>query len=205
MQGHLCTGQIYPGDLGRSEGMNQWLPISQLVGIGVPPLPSHTADFDAAPGSQLPPHTAPPALLPPGLYWGLVLLLAVLTFGLFGWIWSFVLARWVRKIDPRHRSIFLLIGALAISVVAVATLLSTANGAKQLALVALLQLVALVLFEIAVFELRKSILQHYENLGIPLSLSSAATVFFNVVYLQFKFNRIHHTQNTPLWTTVHHS
>jgi hypothetical protein len=184
--------------------MNQWLPISQLVSIGVPPLPSNTADF-AASGSQLPPHTASPTPLPPGLNWGFLLLLAVLTFGLFGWIWSLVLARWVRKIDARHRAIPLLISALAISVVAVTTLLSTTNGVEQFALVALLQLVALVLFEIAVFELRKSILQHYENLGIPLSLSSTATVFFNVVYFQFKFNRIHHTQNTPLWTTVHHS
>ena len=204
VQRYLRTGEIYPGDLGRSEGMNQWLPISQVVGTGPPPLPSSGTSFSSGSSRQLPPHNASSAPDPLGLHWGIVLLLAVLTFGLFGWICSFLLAKWAHTIDPRNRAFLWLIAALAISIAAVTGFLSTANGAEGLALVALFQLVAAVLFEVAVFELRRSILQYYANLDIRLSLSRVATFFFSVVYFQFKFNRIRQAQSRALWMPIHH-
>ena len=201
---YLRTGEVYPGDLGRSEGMNQWLPISQLVGTGPPPRPSPGTDSNSASSRRLPPHNASSAPDPLGLHWGIVLLLAVLTFGLFGWIWSLVLAKWAHTIDPRNRAFLWLIAALAISIGVVIEFLSTVNGAEGLALVALFQLVAAVLFEIAVFELRRSILQYYADLDIRLSLSRAATFFFSVVYFQFKFNRIRQAQSRALWMPIQH-
>ncbi|HTT19890.1 MAG TPA: DUF4339 domain-containing protein [Candidatus Sulfotelmatobacter sp.] len=205
VQRYLRTGEIYPGDLGRSQGINQWLPVSQLLGTGAPPLPSPATDSDSASGGHLPPHDTSPAPEPPGLHWAIALLLAVLTLGFFGWIWSLVLARWVRRADPDNRAKLLLISALAASIGAITMLLSTPNRLEHVALIALLQFAAVVLFEIAIFGMRASILQHYEDLGIPLSLNSAETFFFNVVYFQFKFNRIHHAQSTTQWMTVHHS
>jgi hypothetical protein len=139
------------------------------------------------------------------LHWAIVLLLAVLTFGLFGWIWSVVLTRWVRQIDLRNRANLLLIASLAVSIGAVTAFFMTPNRREHLVLIALLQLAAVVLFEIAIFRLRKSIVQYYANLGISLSLSRVTTFFFNVVYFQFQFNRIHHAHCTAPWITIHHS
>ncbi len=204
VQRYLRTGEIYPGDLGRSEGMNQWLPISQLVGTVAPPLPSPGTGSNPVSTRQLPPHNDSSAPDPLGLNWSIVLLLTVLTFGLFGWICSLVLAKWAHTIDPRNRAFLWLMAALAISIAAVTAFLSTANGAEGLALVALFQLVAAVLFEIAVFELRRSILQYCADLDIRLSLNRAATFFFSVVYFQFKFNRISQAQSRTLWTPIHH-
>lgn len=205
VQRYLRSGDIYPGDLGRSEAMKEWLPVSQVLGTGAPPPPSPAANSDSASSSQFPPHISSPAAEPPGLHWAILLLLAVLTFGLFGWIWSFVLARWARKIDPRNRATLLLITALAMSIGAITAFLSTPNRAEQLTLVALLQLAAVVLFEISIFGLRRFILQHYADLDISLSLSRAATFFFSIVYFQFKFNRIHHAQSAAQWMTIHYS
>jgi len=205
VQRYLRTGEIYPGDLGRSEEIDQWLPVSQLLGTGAPPLPSPATDSDSASGGHLPPHDTLSAPGPPGLHWGIVLLLALLTLGFFAWIWSLVLAKWVRRVDPDNRAKLLLISALAASIGAVAMLLSTPNRLEHVALIALLHFAAVALFEIAIFGMRVSILRHYEDLGIPLSLNSAATFFFNAVYFQFKFNRIHHAQSTAQWMPVHHS
>ena len=204
VQRYLRTGDIYPGDLGRSEEMREWLPVSQVLGTGAPPPPASAANSDAASRSQLPPHTASPAAEPPGLHWGIVLLLAVLTFGVFGWIWSLVLAGWVRKIDPHNRAASLLATCLALSIVAIGTVYVAPDHADPAA--ALVQLSAVALFLVAIFGMRKSIMAYYcAHEGVPLSLNSAMTLFFNVVYFQFKFNRMRHTNSTGQLMTLHHS
>jgi len=201
VQRYLRTGDIYPGDLGRSETMKQWLAVSQLVSTGAPPLPS--AVFDSVSGIQLPLHRpSPPS--PPGLHWEIVVLLAVLTFGFFGWIWSLVLARWVRKIDPQNRVNLLLLGALAAATGSVTAVFTGAGSFERVILPCLLGVAAIGLFEIAIFRLRRSILQHYANSGVSLSLHSTPTFLFTVVYFQFKFNRIHHAPSTAHWMPVHH-
>ena len=40
LQVYLRTGEVFPGDLGRSEQMNQWLPVLRLLGTAAPPQPS---------------------------------------------------------------------------------------------------------------------------------------------------------------------
>ena len=43
LQRYLQTGELYPGDLGRSQEVTQWLPVSQLLGTGPPPSPTFQA------------------------------------------------------------------------------------------------------------------------------------------------------------------
>ena len=198
---YLRTGDIYPGDLGRSEEMKEWLPVSQVLGTGAPPLPSLAAGASTI---EPPPRTVLATPEPPGLHWGVVLLLVVLTFGLFGWIWSVVIAGWVQKIDPRSRAPWLLISCFAMSIVAVSTFYLAPDHAGLGSVLA--QLAAVALFILAIFGMRRSIMAYYcTNQGIPLSLNSAMTLFFNVVYFQFKFNRMPHAKTPTQLMMLHHS
>ena len=43
---------------------------------------------------------------PPALHWGYVLLFHMLTFGIFGSVWMFRQAMWVRQIDPMSNAVF---------------------------------------------------------------------------------------------------
>lgn len=204
VQRYLRTGDIYPGDLGRSEEMKEWLPVSQVLETGAPPPPLSAAHDDSHSSVGLPPHTVLRTPDPPGLHWGVLLVLAVLTCGLFGWIWSLVLAGWVRKIDPHNRATLLLVSCLALSIVAMATLYVAPDHLDSAA--ALAQLSAAALFLLAIFEMRRSIMAFYgEHEDVPLFFNSAMTLFFNVVYFQFKFNRMRLTKSTGQLMTLHHS
>ncbi len=48
VQRYLRTGDIFPGDLSRTEEMNQWLPVSKVLGSAAPPPPSPDAACCAA-------------------------------------------------------------------------------------------------------------------------------------------------------------
>src|SRR4029077_6656672 len=110
-------------DLCRSEGLSDWLPVSQVIGNIPVPAP--------APQPAAAPHCGGPAYggtggyatagqgtgavyatpdvsqysAPPALHWGILVLLGVLTCGLFGWVWAFIQAAWVKKIDPQSKAL----------------------------------------------------------------------------------------------------
>jgi hypothetical protein len=210
VQRYLRTGDIYPGDLSRTEEMKQWLAVSHILGSAAPPRPSLVANFDPgypfAPASaQLPPHLVSVAPPPPGLHWGVLLLLMILTLGLFGWIWSFVIANWVRKIDPRCKAIRLLVFGLVVNIAAAVSLYMGPDTTRLAAAAALFQLVAAVLFVFAIFAMRTSIVGYYKSTeNIALSLSGVMTFFFNVLYFQYHFNRIRDTKSTAQLVPAHH-
>lgn len=56
---YLRRGDIYPGDLSRTEKMNQWLPVSQVLGSAAPPPPSPDATES---GSGCPPGAPGPRM-----------------------------------------------------------------------------------------------------------------------------------------------
>src|SRR5438105_15138045 len=110
LQKYVGTGNILLTDLCRSEGLTDWVPVSQVIGnIPGPAAPAQPAagavyGGQAAPGAyagsaaeQYPP--------PSALHWGILVLLGVLTCGLFGWVWAFIEAAWVKKIDPASKAL----------------------------------------------------------------------------------------------------
>jgi len=48
VQRYLRIGDIYPGDLSRTEKMNRWLPVSQVLGSAAPPPSSPEAPCSTA-------------------------------------------------------------------------------------------------------------------------------------------------------------
>jgi hypothetical protein len=204
VQRYLRTGDIFPGDLSRTEEMNEWLPVSRVLGSAAPPPPSLVAEpvlaggtpatAVAPPNAQLPPHSLAVAPPPPGMHWGVLLLLMVLTFGFFGWLWSSVIAHWVRRIDARNDATLLLAFSFALNIAAIALLYMRRDWTAWVVVAAL---AACVLFVFAIFGMRKSIRVYYRARENILSLSAVMTFFFHIVYFQFKFNRIRQAKSVP--------
>ena len=205
VQRYLRTGDIFPGDLSRTEKMNEWLPVSRVLGSAAPPPPRSLVAAPVLAGGipatafvpasgQLPPHPLAVEPLPPRMHWGVLLLLMILTFGFFGWIWSFVIAHWVRKIDGHNNATLLLVFGFALNIGAVALLYMRRDLSTWVAVVAI---AALALFVLAIFAMRKSMDAYYGSRENILSLSAVMTFFFHIVYFQFKFNRIRDTKNVP--------
>lgn len=225
LQLYLSIGNISLNDLGRTEAMNEWLPLSQIAGNAVPapspmsaggppPLPNAFSATTQAPAPNgtpyggynvqaMPPpgstptctgYPMPPTLnqgqgapLPPGgLHWGVLLLLVVVTLGLFGTIWAFVQASWVRKIDQQSKAILFLVISVASNLVG-----SVLNAAQEPLLALPILLGSLVFMFVAVFAMRASIERYYNTVEARgLKLSGVMTFFFNIFYFQYHLHRI---------------
>jgi hypothetical protein len=125
---YIAEGSILASDMGRSEAMPNWVPLSQLLGAPQTPaaaLPvAYTAPAYTAPAYQPPAYVVPaysaqpqygaPALsvgqavtganVPPNLHWALILVIAMFTSGLFVTVWGFVQANWIKKIDSSSKA-----------------------------------------------------------------------------------------------------
>src|SRR5580704_8635081 len=100
VQEYVQSGRVIATDLAQSEGMPNWVPVSQILGN----IPA-TAVAPAAPAAVY--ATVPLVDLPPNLHWGLLLLLDLITRQLFNIIWAFVLANWARKLSGDNKPMVL--------------------------------------------------------------------------------------------------
>lgn len=108
---YVAEGRVVPTDLALSEGMDQWTPVSQVVGDVELPTPVSRSSL----GQALAPagengNALPNVSPPPGLHWILLLILAIVTVTLFSAVWVFVQAYWIRKLDRQNISIWLFVG-----------------------------------------------------------------------------------------------
>lgn len=176
MQRCVASGTFLPRDFCRREGSANWLLVEQLIG-------------DAPPLGAVGEMRRSPYPLPPSLHWGIVVLLSVLTCGLFGSVWLIVQAIWVKKVQPSSTSVVTLCVSYALFFAAGALGAFPEESVKTIGLIA--NLGGLVLSIFACFSMRSSIEDHFnaaERLG--LQLSGIMTFFFNVYYFQYHFTRI---------------
>ncbi len=213
LQKYVASGNILLTDLCRSEGLADWVPVSQVIGnIPVPqtaPAPQPAAGTVyggsapyGAPGGYAPQAASqyPP---PPSLHWGLCLLLSIITCGIFGWVWSFIQAVWMRKVQPSSKALYYFSAALALNIVVIVVAYSVAFSMREnpslvpaLAGVRLFNVVVWVLLIVGWFDMRSSIEEHY-NTAEPIGLSLNAVVTFLMsfillghIYFQYHFTRI---------------
>jgi hypothetical protein len=196
LQRYVATGNILLTDLARSEGMTDWVPVSQVLGnIPVPvPAPVGTVYGGAATGYGLAASPAAlPGAVPVDLHWALVLLLTVITCGLFNPVWMIVIGVFVHKIKPQSKALLTYIVAIALPFIG-AFVSGAARAANEYALAAispLFSLVGLVLQVVAAFSMRSDLEEYYnttENIG--LWLSGILTFFFPAMYFQYHLSRI---------------
>jgi hypothetical protein len=180
LQRYVASGNILVSDMVKSEGMDEWVPVSQVIGnIPIPAAP--VAHANIPPAALYPP--------PPGLHWGIVLALEIVTCGLFGWAWIIVQGLWVKKVDPSSKGLYYVIVAVALFMVA--TALNVQRVESEIGAGAIVNIVALVVWLIGVFSLRSSIEEHFNGPEpIGLRLSGVMTFFFNTLYFQYHFTEI---------------
>jgi hypothetical protein len=198
----VASGNILLTDLCRSEGLTDWIPVSQVIGnIPVPVAAAQPASgtvggrptYGAPAGSaavavaQYPP--------PPSLHWGILVLLGVLTCGLFGWVWAFVQAAWVKKVDPESKALIYYGIAVALLIVMFGAAFSRGysgrDGPGSGGIFLLCRLAGGIMWLVASFNMRSSIEEHfYSREPIGLSLNGVMTFFFNIYYFQYHFTRI---------------
>ena len=202
LQKDVASGNILLTDLCRSEGLTDWVPVSQVIGnIPVPVAAPQPPAAGTVYGGQPAAYAAPAALYPapPNLHWALVLLLTVVTCGVFSIIWLVVEALWIKKVKPEAKSMTYLIitAALWVALIALSITQGVSNassghiqpGLQGLAL--LIQIGYLITYILTVFAMRSDIEDHYNTAEpIGLSLSGVMTFFFNVYYFQYHFSKI---------------
>ena len=207
LQRYVAQGNILLTDLARSEAMSDWLPVSQVIGNIPVPVAPPTMQFGggAAYGGAMYGAASAPALAPerftnpPNFHWIGVLVLGLITRGLFNDIWLIVEANWVRKVTNTTKDIYLAVGATGSYLLGLALLVVNRepDSSPAAALGLLLLLGSIVLRLVAAFSIRSSIQEHYNTVEpINLSLSGVMTFFFGAVYFQYHFNQINERKKT---------
>jgi len=217
LQRYIAQGSILLTDLARSEGMTDWLPLSQVIGdipaqAPSPAMPAVAAVPAAVPavsaggtvysGAAASPQANSAYPVPPDLHWALVLLIGWFC-GFFPLIWLFVEAGFVRKLDRASNFMAFLIGGLCTWVVAVfGAIISIGVVADEIAanragippiflVFIFVGMVGLALHIVGIFQMRSAIETYYNTVEpINLRLSGVMTFFFAIYYFQYHFTRI---------------
>jgi hypothetical protein len=203
LQKYVASGNVLLTDLCRSEGLTDWVPVSQVIGnipvpaaapqpaagtvYGAPAAYGAPAGHAAAAVSQYPP--------PPSLHWGILILLGVLTCGIFGWVWAFIQAAWVKKVQPESKALLYYGIAVGLFVLmfggAFMAGLQGQAGAGREPVFLLFRLGGAIMWLVAAFNMRSSIEDHFNSAEpIGLSLNGVMTFFFSIYYFQYHFTRI---------------
>jgi hypothetical protein len=206
LQKYVASGNILLTDLCRSEGLTDWVPVSQVIGnIPVPqaPAPRPVAGTVYGGPSQYgggqAGYAAPQAVSqyppPPSLHWGILLLLGILTCGIFGWVWAFVQAAWVKKVQPESKALLyygISIGLLVLAFAAAFSAGATGRPSEvNSPIFLLLRLGGGIMWLVSAFNMRSSIEEHFNAAEpIGLSLNGVMTFFFSIYYFQYHFTRI---------------
>jgi GYF domain 2/Domain of unknown function (DUF4234) len=203
LQKYVASGNVLLTDLCRSEGLTDWVPVSQVIGnipvpaaapqptagtvYGAPAAYGAPAGHAAAAVSQYPP--------PPSLHWGILILLGVLTCGIFGWVWAFIQAAWVKKVQPESKALLYYGIAVGLFVLmfggAFMAGVQGQAGAGREPVFLLFRLGGAIMWLVAAFNMRSSIEDHFNSAEpIGLSLNGVMTFFFSIYYFQYHFTRI---------------
>jgi hypothetical protein len=185
LQKYVQSGNLVASDLAQSEGMTDWVPLTQVLG-NIPAM--------AMAGGVAVAAIAEPQLveLPPNLHWSIVLILGLITRQLFNLVWALVQANWARKLIGDNKPMVLVAMYPAGMVAGVLTiLLFRGQGSAIAGLGFLFILAGAIVYLFGVFSIKAAMEEYYnstENIG--LQMSGAMTFFFSTVYLQYHINSI---------------
>lgn len=194
LQRYVQDGHVLPEDMAQSEGMTEWVTVSQILGDIPASSPfsavSVTAEF-----------VQPLVPLPPNLHWSVLLVryLSELPYAIFkifsvvSVVWMFIQANWARKLSGKNTALVLVAmevtGLLSGSFLAGISVVVHMRGLAGIG--TFIIFAGAICGIVAAFKIRDAMEEYYttvENIG--LSLSGAMTFFFGVIYIQYHINRI---------------
>jgi hypothetical protein len=192
VQQYVQSGQLLSTDLAQSEGMTDWVPVSQILGnIPLPQL--------AQPVSAIP--VQGPVALPPNLHWAVLLVLVIFTRQLFNWIWIFVQANWARRLSGNNKAM-VMVAMYPAGLIAGLIAIGAGAASKQdvLTFVGVICIIGgLIAYILGIFRIRTDVVDYYNSReNIALELSRAMTFFFGCTYFQYHVNRIARWKKTGI-------
>ena len=216
LQRCVARGSVVLTDLARSEGMTEWVPVSQVIPsapvlpppvAAVPPVQTY-AGVPAPAAAQgvvySPPQvvyqgTAPAAAIsgpmPPDLDWIIVLVISLFC-GIFHVVWFFIELAFVTRIRPQNQSLLFILSGMGTQVAAFAFVFTVAinGGADSVGSTLFFYMLLLggtVLHVMGVFRMRDALVEYYNTVEpIGLRLDGVMTFFFHTFYFQYHFCRI---------------
>jgi hypothetical protein len=185
LQKYVQSGQISTSDLCRSDGLAEWVAVSQVVGnVAVPVAAPAGVPYGANPAASMVPS-------PPNMQWVVLLLIGIFTCGLFGSIWLLVLSFFVKKVDQESKAPLWMMIYLAVTWAVPITLIvagvdgtPAGQGASSLS-----TLGGFVFYLVGIFSMKASLENHYLNqFGYARGLSGVMVFFFAPYYFQYHIN-----------------
>jgi hypothetical protein len=224
LQRYVASGHILLNDLAKSEEMSDWVPVGQILNAPPPPSPADFTNPDASQEPAEPASTAPGDYAaqtsgygspqayaaaapgyesadlypdPPNLHWALVLLIDLFTCGLFQIIWNFVIAAWLKRVQPNSK-------ALLYYAIGYGLLLLYSGGSFPIFLAqlhhtgvhhhfgaGLLGLIAWAFRLVARFGVKASLEEHFNGPEpIGYTMNPVLLFFFGGLYIQSELSRI---------------
>lgn len=182
LQSYVQSGNVLADDLAQSEGMTEWMPVSQVLGN----IPAATTYPAGVPGAT--PTTQQLVDLPPNLHWSLVLILGIVTRQLFNLVWALIQANWARKLCGDNKPM-VLVAMYPAGIIA--GMLTTVFYPRSAPLGGILTIGGAIVYLVGIFSIKAAMEEYYtttENIG--LQLSGVMTFFFSTVYIQYHINSI---------------
>jgi hypothetical protein len=226
LQRYVASGHILLNDLAKSEEMSDWIPVGQILNTR-PAAEAADLSNQATPQEPVEPaptasttggYVAPPANYgstqgyaapapgygsanlypdPPNMHWALVLLIDLFTCGLFQIIWNFVIASWLKRVQPNSKA--LLYYAIGYGLLLLYSGLSFPIFLAQLHHTGmhphfgagLLGLIAWVFRLVARFSVKASLEEHFNGPEpIGYTMNPVLLFFFGGLYIQSELSRI---------------
>jgi Tfp pilus assembly major pilin PilA len=186
----LREGQLTPDTLAWRPGMTAWMPLSTFAFVdpvidGVPqspppPLQSAAAIYGAAYGAATLGDEREGFPRPPSLHWFVVLLLTIVSLGLFTWVWLFVQSGWIKKIDRSSRAREMFAAALLVAFVG-----GFISGAFKLQWMSILgTLASTAVLITGCFSMARSLREEATRRALPLEIGGVTLFFFQMLYIQ---------------------
>ena len=191
LQQYVQSGNVATEDLAQSEGMQEWIPVNQILGNIPAPVRGPEATAVPVPERQLVP-------LPPNLHWAIVLILGVVTRQLFNLVWAMVQANWARRLSGDNKPM-VLVAMYPAGIIA--AILAGVLYPRSPWIAGLLTLGGAIVYLFGMFSIKAAMEEYYnstENIG--LQLSGAMTFFFSTVYIQYHINSIARWKKTGALT-----
>jgi GYF domain 2 len=219
LQRYVASGHILLTDLAKSEEMPDWIPVGQILNPPAPAEPTPAApeappagytpaaepSYPTAPATaQTYPPVATPGYVspnlypdPPNLHWALVLLIDLFTCGLFQVIWNFVMAAWLKRVQPNTKAV--LYYALGYGLLLISSGLSFPFYIAAMHHIqspphlgaGLLGLIAWVFRLVARFSVKASLEEHFNGPEpIGYTMNPVLLFFFGGLYIQSELTRI---------------
>jgi hypothetical protein len=191
LQQYVQSGNVATEDLAQSEGMQDWIPVNQILGNIPAPVRGVAVAVAPVEEAQLVP-------LPPNWHWAIVLILGIVTREFFNLVWAMVQANWARKLSGDNKPM-VLVAMYPAGIIA--GILTNVLYGRSPAIYGLLTLGGYIAYLVGMFSIKAAMEEYYNSVeNIGLQLSGVMTFFFSTVYIQYHINSIARWKRTGALT-----